>query len=78
MEENNAGNGGPAVPPIQQVQQAPMAVQQPPMVPIVHAPIPIDITEYSGPGTKGKQWLKIIKMYATEYGTPKSFWKWHK
>ena len=51
-----------------------MAVQQPQMVPMVHAPIPIDITEYPEPGTKGKQWLKIIKMYATEYGwNPQKF-----
>ena len=43
-------------------------------IPIVHAAIPINITEYPGPGTHGKQWLCINKMYATEYGwTPKKF-----
>ena len=31
-------------------------------------PLPLDITEYPGPGMKGKQWLRIIKMYADEYG----------
>ena len=40
--------------------------QQPPAISAASA-IPIGITEYPGPGTKGKQWLRIIKMYALEY-----------
>ena len=47
--------------------------QQQPIQPMMAAapqlhPLPLDITEYPGPGTKGKQWLRIIKMYADEYG----------
>ena len=42
--------------------------------PVIHAAIPIGITEYPGPGTRGKQWLRIIKMYATEYNwSPEKF-----
>ena len=41
---------------------------------LVSQPLPLDITKYSGPGTEGKQWLKIIKMYAIEYNwTPARF-----
>ena len=35
--------------------------------PVTHGAIPMAITEYPGPGTRGKQWLRIIKMYADEY-----------
>ena len=71
---NNGENAGGDAPPVPNIQQAPMAVQQPQLVPVVHAPIPIDIVEYPGPGTKGKQWLKIIRMYAIEYGwSPQKF-----
>ena len=50
--------------------------QQQLLQPIMAAaqPLPLDITEYPGPGTKGKQWLRIIKMYADEFGwTPAKF-----
>ena len=53
--------------------QASPLQQQPPAPPAAPA-IPIGITEYPGPGTKGKQWLRIIRMYALEYNwTPAKF-----
>ena len=56
-----------------QIQQAPLQ-QAPAPAPPAASAIPIGITEYPGPGTKGKQWLRIIKMYAIEYGwTPGKF-----
>ena len=38
-----------------------------PAAALVSQPLPLDLTEYPGSGTEGKQWLKIIKMYAIEY-----------